>query len=217
MSVEVVKCPNCGANINLNDDQEFGFCTYCGTKVVNNAIKKQKITIENPIKIDGKVELVNNQFETVLAEADNMADIFFMKNNETIYDYNKVINMYANAERLGSQESRLYLHLMDFVVKANIETELIIFKDTDSFIKACDLYIKTAIRVEKDKEKQKEIENKYNNEREELLEKFRKKIKNTSNVQKTLNTPNKRLAFWLLGIPACILIVAIIVALFIVE
>ena len=213
MSLEVVKCPNCGANINLNDNQEFGFCTYCGTKVVNNAIKKQKITIENPVKIDGKVEIVNNEFETALAEADNSADIFFTRNNPTIYDYNRVLNMYANAERLGAQESRLYLHLLDFAVKANIETKLIILKDANQFINACDLYINTAIRVEKDEQKQKEIKDKYNKERDEILEKFKQKMNNTSNMQKTLNSPNKKLAFWLLGIPACIGIIMFIIAL----
>ena len=213
MSIEVVKCPNCGANINLNDNQEFGFCTYCGTKVVNNTIKKQKITIENPIKIDGKVELVNNEFEAALAEADNSAAIFFTRDNPTIYDYNRVLNMYANAERLGAQESRLYLHLLDFVIKANIETKLIILKDANQFINSCDLYINTAIRVEKDEQKQKEIKDKYNKERDEILERFIQKINNTSNMQKTLNSPNKKLAFWILGIPACIIIVMIIIAL----
>lgn len=213
MSVEVVKCPNCGANINLNNNQEFGFCTYCGTKVVNNTIKKQKITIENPIKIDGKVELVNNEFEAALAQADNSATIFFTIDNPTIYDYNGVLNMYANAERLGAQESRLYLHLLDFVIKANIETKLIILKDANQFINSCDLYINTAIRVEKDEQKQKEIKDKYNKERDEILEKFTQKMTNTSNMQKALNTPNKKLAFWILGIPTCIMIVMIIIAL----
>jgi len=26
-------CPQCGANIDLDDTREFGFCTYCGAKI----------------------------------------------------------------------------------------------------------------------------------------------------------------------------------------
>ncbi len=36
-----LKCPDCGADIQLDNDREFGFCMYCGTKVLitreNNA------------------------------------------------------------------------------------------------------------------------------------------------------------------------------------
>ena len=31
-------CPNCGANIELSADRDFGFCTYCGTKIVRDSI-----------------------------------------------------------------------------------------------------------------------------------------------------------------------------------
>ena len=38
MGFVAVKCPNCGATIELSEDREFGFCTYCGTKVVQDRI-----------------------------------------------------------------------------------------------------------------------------------------------------------------------------------
>ena len=31
--VIVLKCPTCGANMEVEDNREFAFCTYCGTKV----------------------------------------------------------------------------------------------------------------------------------------------------------------------------------------
>ena len=29
-----VKCPECGATLNIEEDREQAFCTYCGTKVL---------------------------------------------------------------------------------------------------------------------------------------------------------------------------------------
>lgn len=36
MAVEFisVKCPECGANLNIEEDREQAFCTYCGTKIL---------------------------------------------------------------------------------------------------------------------------------------------------------------------------------------
>lgn len=52
MSIVNVKCPNCGASIQLDSDREEGFCSYCGSKVkVQEAISK--------VKIDNSGELQN--------------------------------------------------------------------------------------------------------------------------------------------------------------
>lgn len=32
-----LKCPNCSANIELDDSKEIGFCSYCGTKILLKA------------------------------------------------------------------------------------------------------------------------------------------------------------------------------------
>ena len=34
--MEALMCPQCGANINLDDTREFGFCNYCGAKIQIN-------------------------------------------------------------------------------------------------------------------------------------------------------------------------------------
>lgn len=43
-------CPNCGANVEMSEDREYCFCTYCGTKIVQD-----KVIVEHKgtVKIDG--------------------------------------------------------------------------------------------------------------------------------------------------------------------
>lgn len=36
-----LKCPNCGANITLDNTRDFGFCSYCGTKILLDEYKKR--------------------------------------------------------------------------------------------------------------------------------------------------------------------------------
>ena len=36
-----LKCPNCGADITLDGTREFGFCSYCGTKILLNEYTKR--------------------------------------------------------------------------------------------------------------------------------------------------------------------------------
>ncbi len=50
MGFTAVKCPSCGANIELDDSREFGFCNYCGAKIVQD-----KIIVEHrgTVKIEG--------------------------------------------------------------------------------------------------------------------------------------------------------------------
>lgn len=51
MSIVNVKCPNCGASIQLDSDRESGFCSYCGSKVkVQDAISKVKIDKSGDLK-----------------------------------------------------------------------------------------------------------------------------------------------------------------------
>lgn len=49
-----MKCPQCGADFQLDDSREFGFCTYCGTKIM-----QEKIVVEHngSVKVDTTEEL----------------------------------------------------------------------------------------------------------------------------------------------------------------
>lgn len=58
MKLISLKCPNCGADINLDagNNMEFGFCQYCGTKVMKD-IKEIKVsgTVKGNVNIDNEV------------------------------------------------------------------------------------------------------------------------------------------------------------------
>lgn len=49
MGLVEMKCPSCGADIQLDDSREFGFCNFCGTKVM-----QEKIVVEHKgsVKVD---------------------------------------------------------------------------------------------------------------------------------------------------------------------
>lgn len=53
MGLIAMKCPNCGADIQLDDSREFGFCNFCGTKVM-----QEKIVVEH----QGSVKVDNSEF-----------------------------------------------------------------------------------------------------------------------------------------------------------
>lgn len=56
MGIIAIKCPQCGADVQLDDSREFGFCTFCGTKVM-----QEKIVVEHngSVKVDTSDELKN--------------------------------------------------------------------------------------------------------------------------------------------------------------
>ena len=46
----VLTCPNCGAGLSLDDNRDFAFCQYCGTKITN---------LKNSFEIDKTTEINN--------------------------------------------------------------------------------------------------------------------------------------------------------------
>ncbi len=49
-------CPQCGAKIDLDDSREFGFCSYCGTKII-----RDKVVVEHrgSVGVDHSDEITN--------------------------------------------------------------------------------------------------------------------------------------------------------------
>ena len=48
------KCPNCGANIQVNEKLENTICQYCGSQVIiEEAIEKYKIELSGKVEVDG--------------------------------------------------------------------------------------------------------------------------------------------------------------------
>lgn len=73
MSLVNVKCPNCGASIQLDDTRAEGFCSYCGSKVKLEEAKK--LTIQGTVKVDSSDELANlYQIARRAKDADNSSN-----------------------------------------------------------------------------------------------------------------------------------------------
>lgn len=79
MSLVNVKCPNCGAEIQLDSSREEGFCSYCGSKVlVKEAINKVKIDksgdIQNFLQL-AESALNSNNYEECLTYANKALEV----------------------------------------------------------------------------------------------------------------------------------------------
>ncbi len=89
-------CPQCGAQIEIVDSRDFGFCSYCGTKIV-----RDKIVIEHrgSISLDHSAEIKNLLLRA--GECMRMGDIDGAEKK-----YEQVLTMdYDNAiARRGLQE-----------------------------------------------------------------------------------------------------------------
>lgn len=94
-----LKCPNCSADIELDDSREIGFCRYCGTRVLIEL---------NKSKVDG------------IAGIDNLllrAAEFYKEKNyiEAAEYYNRVLdidinNSYAKQGLLDIQQKNVTWH-----------------------------------------------------------------------------------------------------------
>lgn len=195
MGITALKCTNCGANIELEEEQEIGFCKYCGTKIIREEANTQKI------KIDGKVDVVNTEFETKLATADNLATSF-LKYTEmaNVLDYNKVALAYSEAEKIGANEGRIYLHTLDFFVKANLVEDKVFFElNTEKFADRYDEYLQLALKYENDINKKNQIKTQYQDNRDENIEKFNLKVKKY-NEKRNEKSKNKKIILLIVSI-----------------
>ena len=58
MSIIALKCPNCGGNLEFEDSREFGFCQFCGTKVmIREEINK---TVNNTVNNFNSTTIINS-------------------------------------------------------------------------------------------------------------------------------------------------------------
>lgn len=54
--IVVLTCPNCNAQMEIDENRQFIFCQYCGTKVVNLA---QKVEMSGQVSVDRSLEIQN--------------------------------------------------------------------------------------------------------------------------------------------------------------
>ena len=89
MGFVALKCPQCGADIELDDSREFGFCQYCGTKIMQ---EQQNIHLSGSVSVDKQQEI-----QSMLARANTL--ISQHRNKEAIKLYERILEIDAtNAE-----------------------------------------------------------------------------------------------------------------------
>lgn len=59
MALKALKCPNCNANIELDDNKVYGFCSYCGTQIQIHEIVEVRQTADGDV-IKSFEKLVEN-------------------------------------------------------------------------------------------------------------------------------------------------------------
>lgn len=97
MGFIALKCPSCGAEISLDDSREFGFCQYCGTKVMQEKVVHEH---RGSVSIDHSAEINN-----LLVRAQEMQLRGAFKEAEEYY--NRVLDIDANnAIARAAMESR---------------------------------------------------------------------------------------------------------------
>lgn len=125
MNFVAAKCPSCGADIQVDQNLETAYCSYCGSNIiVQNAI--QRVKIIGPVELAGNIKTPNHAFESKLANANNWARLYFERgpgavSYGSLKGYDAVRKYYSDAERLGANESKFYVDFSRFYVRANIE------------------------------------------------------------------------------------------------
>lgn len=56
-----LKCPNCSASISLDETREYGFCSYCGTKI--QLVQKVRMIHEGTVNV-GEIKTEQQQLKT---------------------------------------------------------------------------------------------------------------------------------------------------------
>lgn len=61
MALFAANCPSCGAPLSLDDSKEFGYCTYCGSEVLQE-IKRVKVSIDSTQRCKNCLKLASQAF-----------------------------------------------------------------------------------------------------------------------------------------------------------
>ena len=101
MGFIALKCPSCGADISLDESRDFGFCQYCGTKVMRDI---------QVIEHRGSVEISHNgEIENLLMRARALSDQG--RTREAGVYYEKVLDLDAQ-----NAEAKMGLRLAESII-----------------------------------------------------------------------------------------------------
>lgn len=132
-ALEVLKCPQCGGDVELDENQQYGFCKYCGAKVQNTNFK----VIKGEVKIVGNPTVQNFM---KLAKRDFEDENY----GEALENYNKVLDIESDnweaVYRRGiciTKTTTLGAFRMEDIVKGS-KNALKIIKEDDKLSKNID-------------------------------------------------------------------------------
>ena len=128
MGIVSMNCPNCGAQVDMDDSREFGYCSICGSKVmVDRMIVEHKgsVKIDQSDKVknalivarrareNNDIENAKRNYDIVLAEEPNNWEAYFystvfsnhyVKNGELGIAIDKVISCFYSTETMIDSE-----------------------------------------------------------------------------------------------------------------
>lgn len=118
MGIKTLKCTACGANIELDDNREFGFCQFCGTKLM--LVEKVEVKHTGKVSVDG--------IQSIKERIDNYNILF--KNSFLEHNYFEAKKYLEMILQLDPRESSAWLNQCKIlVVKTNKNVE----NDTKQF------------------------------------------------------------------------------------
>lgn len=107
MGLIALRCPHCSGDIQFDMDRNFGFCNYCGTKLIRDDIVASNISISNDIEIKSCIELGK---ESLLLGDFNKCEYYVEKARSLD---NKIADEYyllAACNKLSSEEYLKYIN-----------------------------------------------------------------------------------------------------------
>lgn len=118
MGIVSLNCPNCGAQVDMDDSREFGYCNMCGSKVMVDKMiveHKGRVTIDNSAELnnlyvlarrardDGNSANAQKYYEEIVVKDPssweaNFYSVFFQSMNCTVADIGVAASRVANCE-----------------------------------------------------------------------------------------------------------------------
>lgn len=165
MKLTVLKCPECGANIEIEEGRDFCFCNYCGCKILIDDEKKET-TINKNINIAKSTTYTKRYI--------NEADVIEAKSRERNRKRNLILSIsislvvilfFASVIGVAKHSSNVEEEKLQAIVN-EVMTDIENGDFEEAYIKA------ETIRYTADWSS--EIEKKWNKTREVLLEQIKK-------------------------------------------
>lgn len=75
MAMKSLKCPSCGANLEMDDSKEYGFCSFCGTKVqINERINVNVVHTQGKESAESLLQKARHCFNTATIDNDKVME-----------------------------------------------------------------------------------------------------------------------------------------------